>query len=107
MTHPKQLEDTLDCGGPEETHKALIDHLYARANHSEQVALDLERDARDANEQAAAHFNAAQEFFMLARALEDAPVAFAAQAIEAQRAATGNTDAVHESAVGNADAPKE
>jgi hypothetical protein len=29
----------------------------------------------------------------------------AAQAIEARRAATGNTDAVHESAVGTADAP--
>lgn len=78
MTHPRQLEDTLDCGTPLETWEAMVKHMRDRARASEEIALGLEREAKDATDRAAEFHVAAQEFHSLANALNDAPVTFAA-----------------------------
>lgn len=77
MTHPKQLEDTLDCGSPKETWEALREHLKQRANAANQIAFELEQDAKDAAAQAKAHHDQAKEFYDLYEALTNAPVTFA------------------------------
>jgi hypothetical protein len=76
MTHPKQLEDTLDCGNAQETWQELVHHLKARARQARQVFADLNREASDALLRAEEHKADAEGFDALAVALINANVDF-------------------------------
>ena len=85
---PEQVQDALECGGPEEIWKVSIAYLESRARQSREIARGLRRDAQDALEQADGHFAAAAEFDNLAFAMKNAPVTFPASAGEAGTAGT-------------------
>lgn len=76
MTHPKQLEDTLDCGNAQETWQELVHHLKARARLSRQIYADLNHEASDALNRAEEAKADAEAFEGLAVALINANVDF-------------------------------